>query len=101
MTDENKGVEELAQDVYRFEMKAGRAMDNLFQNNDPKEAEIALLKAYNSIVENSDNEDTIRKVTALTQQFAQVVGSEKLIQRAQEVTAEYGLGGPGGNNGGI
>lgn len=99
MTEENKDAVGLANDVYRYEMKAGRAMDDLFQGYDPEVAEDALLESYNSIVSNSDSRDTIRKVTALTQQFAQVVGSEKLIQRAQEVTAEYNLSAPGDGNG--
>lgn len=76
---------ELADDVFRFELKANRKVDELFEEYGEDEAVDAMIESFKTIMENSDNAITKGKAVRLMRTFAQGATSDRMDNVALKV----------------
>lgn len=73
---------ELADSVFRHELKASEAMTELWSDHDVEDAEQAMLESFESLMERIDSPRRAEKTIMLMQTLAQRLESEALLEKA-------------------
>ena len=84
----DKDPEQLAREVYRHELKAGEKMTELFEVNDPQDGEEAMLKVFNELADNIEDDQRLKKLVILLDNFGRSLGSQSLVERATKEARE-------------
>jgi hypothetical protein len=88
MSQEADTPNELANDVFKHELKASEKMSVLFSTYEPEEAEDGVIRSFESLCNNIEDPDRLAKAVQLMQTMAQQLGSEKMMGAAIEVAQQ-------------
>ena len=73
---------ELADDVFRHELKASEKMTQLFGRFEVAEAEEGMIESFDTLMDNIESPQRAQKAIMLMQTLAQRLESETLLERA-------------------
>lgn len=73
---------EIADDVFRHELKASEKMTQLFGEYDPEVAEQGMIESFDNLMGNIETSRRAQKAIMLMQTLAQRLESEALLERA-------------------
>lgn len=83
-----KDPKDMAREVYKFELKAGETMNELFTEFDPEHGEEAMLEVFDELSNSIEDQDRLKKLVILTDNFGRTLGSQRLVQRANREAKE-------------
>jgi len=78
----DESARDIADDVFRHELKASEKMTTLFGERDPADAEDAMLESFDALMANVQSPQRAQKAIMLMQTLAQRLESEALLERA-------------------
>jgi len=78
----DKEATELANDVFKHELKASEKITQLFGQYEPEVAEQGMIDSFDVLMENIESPRRAQKAIMLLQTLAQRLESETLLQRA-------------------
>lgn len=78
----DKEATELANEVFKHELKASEKITQLFGQHEPEEAEQGMIDSFDALMENIESPRRAQKAIMLLQTLAQRLESETLLQRA-------------------
>jgi len=80
----DKNAKQIADEVFRHELKASEKMTQLFGEFDTDDAEMGMVESFDNLMENIDSPRRAQKAIMLMQTLAQKLESERLLERAIE-----------------
>lgn len=84
MTEENE-ASELADDIFRHELKASEKMGELFTKHEAEEAEKQLIASFVAVASKIDDPERLQRLVRLAEGVGQRLGSERMVEKAYEV----------------
>jgi len=85
---DSDSAEDIADDIFRHELKASEKMGEMFTNYEPEEAEDALVASFGKIASNIESPERLQRLVRLTEGVGQRLGSEQIVNAAYDVAEE-------------
>jgi len=85
MSDDSVTANELANQVFEYELRAGAAAEDLFGNVDQQKAEEVMIEEFEKMVNKTDDPQMLQSVVMTMAQIGRGVGSQKMVNAAEQV----------------
>jgi len=84
-----KTPEEIANEVFKFEMKASSKMQTLAEETDQAQIEEAFVESFQSLADTDMDPNNAGLLVSLMQQFGAELGSQRMVDVSYEFAQEH------------
>lgn len=84
-----KTPKEIADEIFKFEMKASSKMQTLAEGTEEAQIEGAFVESFQSLADTDMDPDNARLLVSLMQQFGAELGSQRMVDVSYEFAQEH------------